>query len=139
LESPGVQAGERFAVASIVAQRYEELDVWQLSREVRERTLRVTSAQPFAQYGWLQSQIARAAHSACANIAEGFGRYKPKAFANSLRISRASLLEVKEHLRYTRELNLVTEDDLKEISQIADRAIGALTRLIAYLETAKEP
>jgi four helix bundle protein len=122
-----------------VARRYEELDVWQLSQEVRERTLRVTRAQPFRQYGWLESQIARAAHSACANIAEGFGRYKPKAFANSLRISRASLLEVKEHLRHSHELNLVTETDLIEVFQLADRAIGALTRLIAYLEKAKEP
>ena len=75
----------------------------------------------------------------CANIAEGFGRYKPKLFANSLRVSRGSLLELKDHLLNAHKLGLIGENDLRDLSHLANRAVGALTRLIAYLDTAKEP
>ena len=122
-----------------MARRYTDLDAWQLASEVREKTRRLTSAPAFARHDWLQSQLHRAAHSVCANIAEGFGRYKPKVFANSLRIARGSLLEVEEHLQYARELKLIEEPALQEVLLLANRTAGALTRLIAYLETSKEP
>ena len=121
------------------ARRYEDLDAWRLANEVREKAGRLTKAGGFAPHSWLQSQLDRATHSACANIAEGFGRYKPKVFANSLRISRGSLLEVNDHLRRARDLGLISAADFKELSHLTNRAVGALTRLVAYLETAKEP
>jgi four helix bundle protein len=103
----------------VVARRYTDLDAWKLANEVRERAERLTTARGFAQHSWLHSQLDRASHSACANIAEGFGRYKPKVFANSLRISRGSLLEVQDHLQKARNLGLIADADLKEVSHLA--------------------
>jgi len=44
-------------------------------------------------------QIRDAASSAPRNIAEGFGRYKPREFSQYLRIANGSLMETSNHLR----------------------------------------
>ena len=80
-----------------------------------------------------------AADSACANIAEGFGRYYPKEFARFLRISKGSLGEVKDRLRSAVLRRLITEADADEIIVLANRAQGACTKLARYLDDAEAP
>jgi four helix bundle protein len=121
------------------ARKYTDLEVWQLGNEIREKTGRLTASERFRRYQWLQSQLDQAANSVCANIAEGFGRFKPKVFANSLRISRGSLLELKDHLENAQDLNIIPEKDCLEITHLVKRTVAALTRLIVYLESAREP
>jgi four helix bundle protein len=119
--------------------RHTDLDAWKLASELRDRTRRLTEAGRFSRHPWLNSQLARASQSACANVAEGFGRYQPKDFARFLRVARGSLLEATEHLENARQLRLITEPELDELSQLANRAVGAVTRLIRYLDRAKAP
>ena len=123
----------------VVARKYTDLDAWQLANEIRDQTRSLTASDAFRRYQWLASQMDRATSSACANIAEGFGRFKPKVFANSLRISKGSLLELRDHLQTAKTLGLTPETVQHEISHLVNRTVAALTRLIVYLETAKEP
>jgi len=80
-----------------------------------------------------------AADSACANIAEGFGRYYPKEFARFVRISKGSLAEVKDRLRSAVLRRLMTEAEANEIIVLVNRAQGACTGLIRYLDDADAP
>ena len=121
------------------ARRYTDLDVWLLASEVRDKAHEVARRRSFDRYLWLREQMSRSAQSACANIAEGFGRFKPKEFARFLRISRGSLLEVAEHMTSAERLHLVTDKDLAAVTSLVNRAVAATTRLIRYLEHAKEP
>ena len=123
----------------MVARRYEDLLVWQLADELRSCVHHCTARAAFRQQQWLQSQLRRAAQSACANVAEGFGRYKPKDFARFVRTARGSLEETKAHLDQVRLLGLASETEVCEIRALANRACAAGTKLILYLENAKEP
>jgi four helix bundle protein len=113
--------------------------VWQLADELRRHVHRCTDPDGFRHQLWLQGQLRRAAHSACANVAEGFGRFKPKDFARFVRNARGSLEETKAHLDEVHLPGLASENDVREIRELAKRACAAATKLIRYLENSKEP
>ena len=58
-----------------------ELHAWQTADELRRAVIRVTVKGPAARDFKFVDQIRRAANSVCANIAEGFGRYQHREFA----------------------------------------------------------
>lgn len=113
---------------------YRELDVWKLADDARRRVLGLTDRPAFERDWWLKSQIRRASHSACANVAEGFARYYPREFARFLHISRGSLAETCEHLLAANQAGLVTTTEMAEIDAILRRAQRAATSLIRYLD-----
>src|SRR5437660_381305 len=68
-----------------------------------------------------------------ANIAEGFGHFRPTEFARFLAIARASLMETHNHLGDARDLGYVTRSEHDEMISLTERALGASTRLLIYL------
>lgn len=48
-------------------------------------------------------------------------------------------MELRDHLENARNLGLVADAECREIVRFVNRALGAATRLINYLDTAKEP
>ena len=111
-----------------------ELDAWKLADQVRVEVTRVCSSRRFQRHRRLQLQLLDAADSGPANIAEGFARFYPKEFARFLRIGKASLAEVVDRLRSAVLRGLITPEAADHISRLSDRAQGACTRLIQYLE-----
>jgi hypothetical protein len=83
----GMDRGARVGVAT--AHRPEDLDAWKLAAELRERVLG-WSQQLGPENAFLKSQIVRSVVSPPANLAEGFGHFKPRQFAKFARIARAS-------------------------------------------------
>jgi four helix bundle protein len=81
-------------------------------------------------------QIRGSASSAPHNVAEGFGRFWPREFAHKLRIARGELAETQSALSVALRQKYVTDDQHSEMYRIANRAIGAATRLLQYLDTA---
>jgi four helix bundle protein len=79
-------------------------------------------------------QLRNSARSAPSNIAEGFARFRPAEFAHFLEIARASLTETDNHLKDGLDLRYVSKEECANICRLADRAIGATTRLIVYLK-----
>ena len=73
-------------------------------------------------------------NSIAGNIAEGFARYYPKEFAKSLRYSRGSTAELKEHLADAYERGYISADALSNQRRLRTRLSIALLRLIRYLE-----
>src|SRR5882672_9509998 len=85
------------------------------------------------------NQIRGAARGAPRTIAEGFGRFRPADFARYLEFARASLIETQNHLDDALDLEYLTADDHADHWNLADRAIGATTKLHQYLQACKTP
>jgi hypothetical protein len=70
----------RFGVA---VERFQDLAVWQLSRELERRVFAFTAILPASRDFDFCRQARRSSLSAARNIAEGFGRFWPAEFAGS--------------------------------------------------------
>jgi four helix bundle protein len=115
---------------------YRDLDAWKLSDAVRNEVHRLVATSRFAGAFDLRDQLLRSAESACANIAEGFARYKPRDFARFVRMAKGSLSETLEHVRSAEQRGIIGQDDAARISDLARRARAVCTRLAVYLESA---
>jgi four helix bundle protein len=121
------------------ARRYEDLVAWQLSNELKKGVyglLEITSATDDRRFC---DQIRSSAASACSNLSEGFACYRHSEFARYARIARASLIETHNHLGDGVDRKLWSALDAALLRELADRATGATTRLIRYLDSTDAP
>jgi len=116
------------------ARRFEELEVWKLAGELRDRIVRGTQAADWRDRAFI-GQLEDAASSPPRNLAEGFGHFGPREFARFTRIARASLLETRNHLQDARARRYFTDDDLSALLTLTGRAIAASTALLRYLDS----
>jgi len=106
------------------APRYRHLKAWQKSNDLAVEVYRLTKRLPRDEY-WLKDQIVRAAVSAPANIAEGYGRGSNKEFAQSLVVAHGSLYEVDYFLHFLTRIELIDSassaklaDDCRQASRL---------------------
>ena len=122
----------------MVVNRYEDLVVWQLARELERKVFAFTATVAASKDFDYCRQIRRSSSSAPRNIAEGFGRYRPAEFARFVRIARGSLTETKDHLDAGLERGYCSSSEHGNMNQLVNRALGASTRLVRYLDEAAE-
>jgi four helix bundle protein len=122
----------------MIAQRYQDLDCWQLSNELKQRVYAFIAAPPASKDFEFCDQIRGSARGAPRTIAEGFGRFRPREFARYLEFARASLIETQNHLGDALDSDYISAEEHAALYKLADRAIGASTRLHQYLKTCKE-
>jgi four helix bundle protein len=122
----------------MIAQRYQDLDCWQLSNDLKLRVYAFIAKPPASKDFEFCDQIRRSARGAPRTISEGFGRFRPKEFARYLEFARASLIETQNHLGDAQDSKYITKEEHDELFTLADRAIGASTRLMQYLKTCNE-
>ena len=115
------------------ARRFEELGVWQLSAEIRDKVVAGTRDAGWRDRAFI-GQLEDAASSPARNLAEGFGHFNPREFARFTRIARGSLLETRNHLQDARAHRYFTPDELEALLTLAGRAIAASTSLLRYLD-----
>jgi four helix bundle protein len=109
--------------------------MWQLATELRNTIVALCAKPPFCQDFRLCDQTRGAAGSVVANIAEGFGRFWPRDFANFLRMARASVFELQEHLADAHQRGYVSHAELESLRLTCRRISIGLVRLIRYLES----
>jgi four helix bundle protein len=117
------------------AKRFEDLDAWRLSIELRDRIVAEINKGPTLHDIGFCDQIRDSARSAPRNIAEGFGAYKPREFARFTRIARRSLMETKNHLLEGNKAKYFVEPVAGQLLLLCGRALGATTALLRYLES----
>jgi four helix bundle protein len=117
--------------------RYEDFAVWQLSVELRDEIFRLTETGRAARDLKFREQIRDAARSAPRNIAEGFGRFKPRPFAQFVRIARGSLLETRNHLQDAEASKYFSSEDTRRLLKLQVRAAAAASHLIKYLDSCR--
>lgn len=115
--------------------RFEDLLVWQKSRDLSVAIYRTTSTGIFARDFGLRDQIRRASVSVMSNIAEGFGRYTRPEVRRFVTIARGSAAEVQSQLYLARELDYLTPEDHKSLNA---RCLE-LSRMLASLRSSLDP
>lgn len=77
---------------------FSELVAWQLARELRKAVYKLL-ARPAVRHDFdFVQQLRSSARGPARNIAEGFGRFRPRDFSRFLTIASASLDETENHL-----------------------------------------
>jgi four helix bundle protein len=117
----------------MAARRYQDLDCWQLSNELKRRVYTFIALRPASLDLKFCNQIRDSARGAPRTIAEGFGRFRPTEFARYLEFARSSLMETQNHLGDALDCAYINAIEHDALFELADRAIGATTKLLQYL------
>jgi four helix bundle protein len=113
---------------------HRDLIVWQKSMDLAVAAYQLTVAFPSDERFGMTSQIRRAGASIPANIAEGYGRESPGAYAQHLRIAQGSLKELETHLELAHRIGLLGATVLNESNALAQEVGKMLRSLIRSLE-----
>jgi four helix bundle protein len=113
--------------------RFEDLEAWQLSRELARRIYQVSSRGELSRDPALRNQIRRAAVSVLSNIAEGFERDGNKEFHQFLSIAKGSLGEVRAQLYVALDAGLLAPEEFRELNQLATQIGKVIHGLMRYL------
>ena len=96
---------------------YKDLQIWQQGILLCENIYKITKKFPSEEKYNLTSQINKCAVSIPSNIAEGHGRISPKEFLRFCNISRGSLNELETQIIIANKLNLISDQDTKNIRE----------------------
>jgi len=119
--------------------RYRDLVAFQLADELKREVYALVEGSGAREDRRFCDQIRDAAASAPRNLAEGFGCYRHPEFARYARIAKSSLLETHQHLSDGADRRHWPPGEAARVQVLADRAIGAVIRLIRYLESTDAP
>lgn len=112
---------------------HEDLVAWQHSEELRQAVFEFLGTSVVARHRRFCDQIEASSSSTPSNIAEGFGRYKPRDFARFMRIAVGSLGETQNHLRRGLTDRILSQDQFDRAWPLSVRAMKASKRLLSYL------
>lgn len=115
--------------------RFEELEAWQLARQLTQQIYIITGAGNFAKDFGLRDQIRRASVSIMANIAEGFERGGNKEFVQFLAVAKGSAGEVRSLLYVAFDAMFITQDQLEVFSAQTQQISRQLGGFMKYLQT----
>jgi four helix bundle protein len=112
---------------------FEDLVVWQRSRELCVQVYRTTGAGPFGRDFGLRDQIRRASVSVMSNIAEGFGRYSRAEMRHFLAIARGSVFEVQSQVYLACDLGYLNAAEAEKLHALCREVARMLAGLRASL------
>jgi len=112
---------------------FRKLEAFTCCEDLVVMTYDVARSLPADERFGLASQMRRAAVSAMANIAEGFGRSSRREKRRFLEISLGSLNELESYLSVSIRLELLGATELKPIRAKQSRAAGLVTGLMKAL------
>jgi len=114
--------------------RFEEIESWQLARELAQHIYKVSLAGSFARDFALRDQINRASGSAMDNIAEGFDGGSNAEFARFLSYAQRSCTEVQSQLYRALDRNHIDRRQFDELYAAAKHAHSKIGAFIKYLK-----
>jgi len=118
---------------------FTELHCWRLANELKVGVYALIKTGDAAQDFEFRNQIRNAAASAPRNIAEAFGRYRPREISQYLRVANGSLMETANHLQDGVDRGYFRQAEIAPLLILAKRSSAATTRWIRYLKTARAP
>lgn len=116
----------------MATKRFQELQVYQLAERLADEIWKIVNTwEPFAK-DTVGKQLARAADSIGANIAEGVGRGSFQDNKRFVKIARGSLNETQHWLRRAYNRNLLTPEQIDGLKPIIDELAPKLN---SYLKS----
>ncbi len=113
--------------------RFEDIEGWQLARELTKRVHVVAMRGVFARDFGLRDQITRAAGSAMHNTAEGFDGETNAEFVKFLRYSQRSCSEVQSQLYVALDQAYISQEEFDSIYEQAALTHAKVGGFIRYL------
>ena len=121
-------------MGAIDVKSFRELTVWSEAIELVVDCHRFAESLPATERFGMAAQIKRCATSIPANIAEGHGRQRPKAFLNHVQIALGSEAELATHLHVAERLGFCSRDQRRAIGARREHVGRMLNRLAAALK-----
>lgn len=118
-------------------ERFEDLDIWQLAREICNDVHHIIETTSLSQNYVLRNQMDRSSGSIMDNISEGFERSGNRKFIQFLSISKASCGELRSKLYRTLDRKHIDEktfDVLLEKVLLESKKISAFINYLAKSE-----
>jgi four helix bundle protein len=113
--------------------RFEDIEGWQLARQLTQTVYRLTKKPRFAKDFGLKGQMQEAAGSAMHNIAEGFDSETNLEFVRFLRYAKRSCTEVQSQLYVALDQEYINRDEFQDVYEHARRTRAAIRGFINYL------
>ncbi len=113
--------------------RFEEIEGWQLARELTQKVYALTSREKFSRDFGLRDQIQRAAASSMHNVAEGFDAGSNPEFIRFLRYAQRSCTEVQSQLYVALDQKYLSSKEFEDVFSLADHTKLKIGGLIKYL------
>ena len=123
----------------MIARNFRELAAWQRADELRLLCLELLKhprVQANAEY---RAQLSDAASSVPRNIAEGFGRFRPRQNAQYVRVALGSAEEILDLFIDALERGYISQKDFPKYERAARRAIGTIKNYLKYLDNCDSP
>ena len=121
-----------------MAKSFREMLAWQLAFELERKVVMLVNDSSSAKRDFrFRDQLVSAAMSVPANIAEGFGRYRPTEMARFLEIACGSLDETENHLRAGVDSGYLCAEPAAELVLLAARCRRVMRRWQSYLRSAQ--
>jgi four helix bundle protein len=118
---------------------FRELAAWQRANEVRILCEELLRNPRVKQDMTFHEQLSDAAGSPSRNIAEGFGRFRPKENAQYVRVAKGSLNEILTLFLEARDKGYLSKANFPRYETAARRAIGTAVRYLKYLDSCDGP
>ena len=115
---------------------FENLEIYQLSEKLADEIWNIVLGWSNLATDTIGKQVIRSADSIGANIAEGSGRGTPVDNRRFLRMARGSLYETRHWLRRAKTRNLLTDEQIKVLSEII---IELTPKLNSYIAKSAKP
>lgn len=116
-------------------QKFEDLEIWKLARELSRQVYELTFKPPIASDFRLRDQMRGSSGSVMDNIAEGFDRGSRLEFVNSLSIAKGEVAELKSQFYRALDNNYYTQQLFDDLYSKADQLTKRITTLIIYLNS----
>lgn len=114
-------------------ERFEEIEGWQLARELTKHVYEATGTEKFKKDYGLRDQIQRAAGSVMHNIAEGFDGGSNAEFVKFLRYSQRSASEVQSQLYIALDQRYISEKEFQKLYELSSITKSKIGGFISYL------
>jgi len=114
-------------------ERFEDLQVWILAREICRFVTYLFETTPLKSNYAIRDQIERSSGSIMDNIAEVFERNGNKEFIQFLSIAKGSCGEVKSQSYRAFDKRLITEEQHKQLNEMAETTKNKIGSLMNYL------
>lgn len=113
---------------------FTELETWKFARVLRRKIYQATNTFPGDEKYALTGRMRRAAISATANIAEGYGRYSYQENVQFCRQARGSLYELRDHLTTALDAGYLSKETFAELDATA---VSAIRPINGYIRATK--
>lgn len=116
-------------------QKFEDLEIWQLARELAKEIFILTQSGKLSKDFSLKDQMNRSSGSIMDNIAEGFGRGSRLEFIQFLSISTGSADELKSQLYRSLDREYINKEIFDTLYEKTNAVYKKINGFIKYLNS----